>query len=400
VPLLLIFALLLFSGVLISRRARESVLSTSVLFLLTALLLGGFSSVQPPGRTLLYRLAEIALYSVLFSDGMKTGGLSMLRSRWWPVARTLLIGMPLTIALLAVLARLLLGIGWRSSAALGAALSPTDPVFVAAIFAVEAVPSRVKETLTIESGFNDGLALPAVFLLVPRMMGNTGAGGVIVSLLEGLALGVAIPWVAIKIEELPFFGAAGVYERLHPFAIGLILYGTCSVLNANLFLAAFTAGLTIATIRPLMQEAFEDFASPVTELLKLGTILIFALRVGRLVFTLHSWQVYLLVVLSAFVVRMAAVPVALLWSRVSIRERLLIGWFGPKGFASVVYGLMLLEVGSPELNRTATVIALTIVLSIFGYSSTDVLLGRWLKGRTNTQQDPLAPEQRAGGQRS
>lgn len=336
---MLTFALLLFAGVLISCRARQSVLSTSVLFLIAALLMGRFSVIPVPARNLLYRIAEIALFSVLFSDGMKTGGLSMLRSRWRPVTRVLLAGMPLSIALLAVLARLILGADWRSSAVLGAALSPTDPVFVAAIFAVDAVPQYVKDTLSIESGFNDGLALPAIFLLVPELMGaHAGVLAVLLQLVEGVGIGIALPWLAIKVEHLPFLGAVGVYERLYPFSIALILYATCQLMNANLFLAAFTAGITIATLRGGLHEAFQGFSEPVTEILKLATILIFGLRVGRLVLTAQSWKYYLVAVLAAFVVRLIAVPISLLRSRLGPRDRLLIGWFGPKGFASVVYG--------------------------------------------------------------
>lgn len=382
--LVLVFSVLLFAGVLISCRARQSVLSTAVLFLVSGLVLGRFAHFKAPQQSVLYSMAEIALYSVLFSDGMKTGGINMLRSRWRPVARSLLIGMPLNIAVIGVAAHWLLDFDWRIGLALGAVLSPTDPVFVSAIFAVEAVPDRVKDTLSIESGFNDGLALPAIFLFIPQLMSIQsksagGPGSVAGPLIEGVALGVAIPWAAIWLEQRKIFGAAGVYERLNPFAMALILYAVCQLVDANLFMAAFTAGLTIATIRGDLHRAFAGFSEPVTELLKLATILVFTLRVSRVIFEPHDWRDYVLVVGAAFLARLVAIPIALAGSDLSMRDRLLIGWFGPKGFASLVYGIMLLQIGSPQMTRAATIVALVVVVSIFAYSSTDVLLGRWLK---------------------
>lgn len=383
VPFMLTFGLLLFAGVLISCRARQSVLSTSVLFLAAGLLIGRFTRLEIPQRSVLYVMAEVALYSVLFSDGMKTGGLSMLRSRWRPVTQTLGIGMPLNIVVIAAVAHWLLAFDWRTSLALGAVLAPTDPVFVAAIFDLEAVPNRVKETLSIESGFNDGLALPAIFLLLPQLLhmqpgSSHGALSVLLELVEGIGLGVVIPLAAIWVEQRRFFGASGVYERLNPFAIALILYAACSLVNANLFLAGFTAGLTIATRRGEMQEAFEGFSAPVTEVLKLATILVFTMRVAHLVLTLQPWRDYILVIVAAFLARLAAVPISLLGSSMNRRDRLLVAWFGPKGFASLVYGIMLLAAQSPQLDHAATVVALTVVASILIYSSTDVLMGNWL----------------------
>lgn len=384
--LLLVFALLLLAGVLISCRAQRSVLSTSVLFLAAGLLLGKFVHIETPQRSMLYKLAEVALYSVLFSDGMKTGGIRTLRSRWHPIVRTLGLGMPINIAILAMMAHWLLAFGWRNSVVLGAVLSPTDPVFVSAFLEVESVPNAVKETLTIESGFNDGLALPVIFLLLPQVMlmqsGSAGGAGVILlGLVEGVALGIVIPLVAIWIEQLPFFGAAGVYERLNPFAIALIVYAVCELLNANLFLAAFSAGITVATRRSVMAEAVKGFAEPVTELLKLATILIFCLRVAPVVFVKMPWNDYVVMLGAAFLVRLVAVPAALVHTDLRMRDRLLVAWCGPKGFASLVYGIMLIQANSPELKHAATVVALTVVASIFVYSSTDVFLGNRLKSK-------------------
>lgn len=171
------FALSLVAAVLISGWARKTILSTAVLFLGVGVLLG--SGVVPhtavPKLESLRMLAEVALFSTLFSDGVGTGGFSNIRQEWHLAGRALLIGMPLTIFLIALVGRYAAGMNWIVALLLGAALSPTDPVFVAAIFRVEAVPQRIKRALNVESGMNDGLALTALALLLSAATGRGAA---------------------------------------------------------------------------------------------------------------------------------------------------------------------------------------------------------------------------------
>src|SRR5574338_1143407 len=165
--LLLVFALVLFVGVLISCRARESILSISVLFLIAGGVIGvGGWGIAKPNRDLLYHVAEVALFSVLFTDGMNTGGLKWVAKHWHLSGRALLLGMPLTIGGIALIGHWLLGVGWTASVLAGAILSPTDPIFASSIFSFDAVPHRVKNVLNLESGLNDGLALPVVLIML------------------------------------------------------------------------------------------------------------------------------------------------------------------------------------------------------------------------------------------
>ena len=150
--LLLIFAVTLLIAVLISDIAEKSVLSSAVLFLIAGFLAGrGILGLVPelePG--LLERLSEVALFSILFTDGMRTGGMRSIINSWRLPGRALLIGMPLTIVGIAVVARLMLGVNWVPAFLIAAVLSPTDPVFVSAIFRFEAIPERIKRLLNIE----------------------------------------------------------------------------------------------------------------------------------------------------------------------------------------------------------------------------------------------------------
>lgn len=134
------------------------------------------------------------------------------------------------------------GLSWAQAWLVGAVLSPTDPVFAAAIVGRSDVPRRLRHLLNVESGVNDGLALPAVIVLL-AVVGEREVETL--KLLEelalGVALGIAIPWMAIKLERLRFFQAAARYQPLYAFAIGLLVFGAGSLLHASLFLAAFAA---------------------------------------------------------------------------------------------------------------------------------------------------------------
>jgi sodium/hydrogen antiporter len=384
--LLLAFALTLVIAVLLSGLAEETVLSVAVLFLVSGFLLGSgvFGPVQEPNPHLLERIAELALFSVLFTDGMKTGGINQVRGFWRLPSRALLIGMPLTIGLIAVLARHMTGLDWRRALLLGSALSPTDPVFVSAIFRFEAIPERVKRLLNIESGLNDGLALPPVMLLLAYIgvRGLSLPTVVIEKLALGILIGFVIPWIGIRLETTKFFHASGLFHPLNAFALGLLVLATCYLSGANLFLAAFGAGISVATFGPSFTESFRQFGELVTELIKLAALMLFGALIAPRFFTALPAMQYGFIALTVFGVRPLAIWLSLARSGLTRQESLLAGWFGPKGFASVVYGLLIYQSG---LTHMAHLIGLAVAASIVVYSSTDILIGRWFQRRLEKQ---------------
>jgi NhaP-type Na+/H+ or K+/H+ antiporter len=203
-------------------------------------------------------------------------------------------------------------------------------------------------------------------------------GAVLGEVVLGALLGIGIPWLAIRLEQTRFFAAACLYAPLHAFAIGLLVLALASLTHANEFLAAFAAGVTVATVSPQVREAFHAFGELVTELLKLaallifGTLISFAFLYGNL-----GPGDYLFAGLVLLVVRPVALSLALLGSGLPWRERLTAAWFGPKGFASVVFGLMIWKSGAPRAEHLFHLVALVIVASIVVHSSTDVLIARW-----------------------
>lgn len=378
--LLLAFAITLVVAVLISGIAEETVLSVSVLFLVCGFLLGNnvFGPAPKINPKVLQTLAEVALFSVLFTDGMRTGGLRKLAKGWTLPVRALLIGMPLTIAGIGLLAYYMTGVSWKIAFLIGAALSPTDPVFVSAIFRFEAIPEKVKRLLNIESGLNDGLSL-AVLIVLLAYAGLKGPGfNSLTGMPLGLAIGFGIPLAGLMLEKTRFFRAAGVFHPLNGFALGLLVLAVSYVTGANLFFAGFGAGISVATFGPSFSKSFREFGELVTELLKLAALLVFGAAIVPQFFRVLPAAEYAFIFLAIFVVRLFAIWVSMMGSELTTREMLLTGWFGPKGFASVVYGILIFQAG---LYHAADLVGLAVTASILVYSSTDILVGKWFERR-------------------
>ncbi len=377
----LAFAATLLVAVLVSALAHRSVLSTAVLFLLAGLVLGsGALNVirVRPETPVVSTFAELALFSVLYTDGMRVT-FQDLRSGTLP-GRALAVGLPITLLLTAVLGRFVAGLPWAEALLLGAVLSPTDPVFAAAIVGRDEVPYRLRHLLNVESGLNDGLALPVVVVLLAVVSGGPVHGPRLATQLAGgVALGVAIPWVAIRLERLPVLGAASLYEPLTAFALGLLVLSVASITHANEFLAAFAAGITLATLSPGMRAAFHQFGDLIAELLKLAALLLFGALISPSFLRDIPLTGYAFAVLALVVVRPIALAFALFRSDLGRREWVAAAWFGPKGFASVVYGLLILESGVADADRLFHLTAIVIVLSILAHASTDVVVARWFR---------------------
>ncbi|GAA4240324.1 cation:proton antiporter [Actinomadura meridiana] len=378
--LLLAFAALLLLAVLVSNLAHRTVLSTAALFLVGGFLLGdgvtGLVSLRP-GDDLVSELAELALFAVLFTDGMHAGWHD-LRSAWRLPGRALGWGLPLTLLITAFLAHFVVGLGWVESMLIASILTPTDPVFAAALVGNDKVPPRLRHLLNVESGVNDGLVLSFVVLFLAIAQGEEDLhlGELGAELAGGLAIGVAIPWAAIMLVRTRLFAIAPKYEPLNAVAIGLLVLATAQATHGNLFLAAFAAGVTVASIGHQHRAAFEEFGELVAELLKLAALLVFGALLSPAFLGDVGWTGWAFAVLALVVARPLAIWVSFLGSRLTPREQAAVMWFGPKGFASVVYGLLVLDAGIVEGEHIFHLVGVTIALSILAHSSTDIIVAR------------------------
>ena len=379
VLLVLAYSVTLVAAVLVSDHARRTVLSTAVLFLVAGAAFGIVHG--PAGREQVRTLADLALVAVLFTDGMRVSFLQ-LRQAWHLPGRALLLGFPLTLIGTAVAAWAFFGLTWSQALLVGAALAPTDPVFASAIVGREEVPVRLRHLLNVESGLNDGLALPFVVAFM-AWAGHHEIAPVEIAteLLGGVALGTVIPWAAVRLERSRLFGASEPYRPIGIFAVGLLVFAVAANTHANHFLAAFVAGATLATVAPRAPATFARIGDTGSELVKLAALLVFGSILSPSFIRDLRWGAWAFAFVALFAVRPAAIAVALARSRLGVRERLVAAWFGPKGFASVVYGLIIVSSSVPGSDLLFHLIAITTALSIVLHSSTDVPVARWLGRR-------------------
>jgi NhaP-type Na+/H+ or K+/H+ antiporter len=177
---------------------------------------------------------------------------------------------------------------------------------------------------------------------------------------------------------------------------GLLVYSTTQLLSGNLFLAGFSTSITIATIDPDIRESFSKFAEPLAELLKLGAVLIFGVLISWKIFTQVGWQGYLYMILVLLLARPVALNASLIGSPLNWSERLAAAWFGPRGFASVVYGLLVLGSGVPRASALFRFVSIVIIGSIIAHSTTDTPMARWFKKQEQKAQESNNPALKEG----
>lgn len=385
----LTFAAVLLLAVLLSQVAECTVLSTATIFLVAGFLAGPELLGLVPARQPLVRLlAELALVAVLFNDGMKVRRRSLARL-WGLPARALLLGLPLTLAATALFARFVAGLSWAEAYLVGAVLSPTDPVFASALVGRKDISLRLRHLLNVESGLNDGLALPLVFAGLALLGRGDGGPG---HTLADLALGVGLPLAVCLVERLPVLAVARSYQPLFAFAVGLLVFAAARVTGANEYLASFAGGITLGNVRPQGGREADHFGEALTELLKLAAVLAFGASIAPSSLAALGWGDYAFAFLALVAARPLGLGPALLNTPLSWSERLTALWFGPRGFGSVVYGIMVLQAGVPAADRLFHLIAVVIAASMLAHSSTDILAARWLRRpRTPGRQDGVSP---------
>jgi NhaP-type Na+/H+ or K+/H+ antiporter len=380
--LLTVFIVLLFLYSLASHRLERTIVTAPVLF--TAA--GGAVWLLMPDQlgaratpSVFLHLAEIGLVLLLFTDASKTD-LSVLGSIRALPTRLLSVGMLLTILLGALAALLVLpGLSIWEAAILAAILAPTDAGLGQVIVNSPRVPMSIRQALNVEAGLNDGLSVP--FLLFFIALAVSGGGDGEASLMEfvveqlgygaliggaiGLAGGAALGW-AVRRRWM-----AESHERLGAVALPLLCLLASEHVGASMFIAAFVAGLAVQIGFPQAGRRSVEFTQEWGELVNLSVFFLFGMVVAR------SWPelglpaaVYALLSLTA--VRMLPVAIALVGSRLSAASVLFMGWFGPRGLASIVLGLVYLEEearlpGEPVIR--VAVIA-TVALSVFAHGFT------------------------------
>jgi NhaP-type Na+/H+ or K+/H+ antiporter len=374
---LAILAVVVFALGLVSRRLEGTVLTPPIVFVAAGFVFGpavlGLVEFGLDTHTVLL-VSEIALSLVLFTDAASIN-LSVLRQNEGLPLRLLGIGMPLTIALGTASAALLLtDLTFWEAAIVGTVLAPTDAALGQAVVSNPRVPVRVRQALNVEAGLNDGLSIPflALFLTLAvakeelqpasywiRFALEQVGLGILVGVGVGLVGGGLVNW-ASKREWM-----TGSFRRLALLALAIIAWALADQIGGNGFIAAFVGGLAVGPTVESVGEQLIRFTEAEGQLLNLSVFFIFGVLVVGLIQPL-SWQVALYALLSLTVIRMLPVALALLGSHLRGVSVLFMGWFGPRGLASIVLGLVVvaeapLIAGRDEMG---VVVALTVLLSV------------------------------------
>jgi NhaP-type Na+/H+ or K+/H+ antiporter len=407
-----VLGVLLIVGALISGLAERSFLSLTWLFVLAGLLLGngGLKLVDFSARShFVSDFALVALIVILFRDGLEVEG-EMLQRAWHLPVRKLLLATPITAGVMALAARLLFGLSWTESLLLGALLAPTDPVLTSSIVTNPRVPRLLRHSLNLESGLNDGLALPAVLAFAAAL--EPAADGFVwwrflvqdvgLGLLFGLACGMAAslllpgapgarrtaPPDAGPLRRLlqapPLFTHAipGAQRSLFALGAALATYGlTVLSPRGNGLIAVFVAAIVLGIRRPDLRTHFEHRSDEIVEIVKLGIFLVFGSLLTIHALTIEGFAIVGFVAIAFLVARPLAVWLALLGTPTDRATRLFLGWFGPKGVASMTFSLLILDRQVAAGQRIFDVAAFVVLCSIAIHGATDTPGANWMARR-------------------
>lgn len=372
-----LIGLIVFVWGLLSARIARADLSAPIVFVVVGVLLSeGMEVIDPDtSHELIKMLAEVTLVWVLFADASRVG-LKELRTDAGLYARLLAVGLPLTVTAGTLLAMVLFGgMTFWLALLVGAALAPTDAALGAAVMTDPAVPDRVRRTLNVESGLNDGIVTPIVSVAIvgaaaaESLQGAPTVGRALVDLVIGLAVGTIAGLVGGRAMRIARHRGWASEELAGPalLALALATYAGTLVLDGNGFVAAFVAGLMFSHFAGRGGPGEVFYVEQTAGLVSLLTWLLFgAVAVPTLVEQM-DWQVLGYAVLSLTVVRMLPVALALAGSGISAPTVAFIGWFGPRGLASIIFALLALEDLHAEAERAVAVIGTTVLLSVFAH---------------------------------
>ena len=373
--------LLIYSAV--AGRIERSWISGPIVFVAVGFILGpdalGVFRLNITGEGLRV-LAELTLAMVLFTDAANADFGILRRNRGLP-ERLLLVGLPLTIVLGFVLAAIVFPLlGTLEIALLAAMLAPTDAALGKPVVTNQAVPAVMREALNVESGLNDGICVPIVVLLIGLAVGTQIEGGTMAHVARvvveeigiGLIVGLALTWLTTLM--LRFAERRGWisehWVEIPIVALAAACFAGAQAAGGSGFIACFVGGLLLSGLRERHKEELLRGAEHMGEALALLTWVVFGgIVVARLIDRV-TWPALLYAVLSLTVVRMLPVFLCLIGTRTSTTDKLFIGWFGPRGLATIVFAVLVLAEKLPGNDTMMLAAGWTVLLSVIAHGVT------------------------------
>ena len=361
----------------VAPRVERTLISGPILFVAFGLIMGPGVLNLLPLKTdveVLSTLAELTLALVLLTDAAGADLTVLSRTKELPI-RLLAIGLPLTIGL-GFLAGWAIypGLPLLEVALLAAILAPTDAALGKAVVTNDAVPSSMRQGLNVESGLNDGICVPVVILFLTLISGedhnNTPVATGLALFAQAVGIGLAVGTVfsTLAVWLLHFskhhHWMSPVWSKVHLLALAFTCFGTAQALGGSGFIACFVAGLIFGHLYRPHHSALLDAAEGIGDAFALLTWVLFGAIAVDAIFAGFSWQAFLYAILSLTLIRMLPVFLALTRLVKDTQSKLFIGWFGPRGLASIVFIVMAIDEKVPNADVLQQAVVYTVVLSI------------------------------------
>jgi NhaP-type Na+/H+ or K+/H+ antiporter len=387
---LAVLCLFIFGYSIVAGRVERAAASGPIVFVVAGFLLGPLGLAWFDGdlpRDWLRVLADLTLATILFIDAANADK-NILKQHFRIPVRMLLFGLPGAILLGSLTALVLFDqLSIYQAGILGTMLAATDAALGKAVITHPSVPARIREGLNVESGLNDGMCVPILLLLIALAVGSSEGIGTSAALLlvaEELGIGLAV--------GLGFAGIGGwlmhlcnnqgwvtdIWKQITPVAMAIGCFAIAQSMHGSGYIAAFSGGLLFGYMAKGATHRLVHSAEGVGETLALMTWLLFgAIVIGQSV-EYFTWKMVIYALLSLTVLRMLPIFLSLAGTGERPQTKLFLGWFGPRGLASIVFAIIVVNSDVPDARFLAMVVVLTVFFSLVAHGVSANPLARWL----------------------
>ena len=397
---LAVLALFIFCYSLVAGRVERAAASGPIVFVIAGLLMGPLGLGWFDGdvsNTELRVLADLTLALILFIDAANAD-LAILKRQFRIPSRMLLFGLPGVIFLGTIIAALLFDtLSLFEAAILGTVLAATDAALGKAVVTNKAVPTQIREGLNIESGLNDGLCVPILLVFIALTLGSGTEGGStmlalkLVTMEIGIGLIVGLGLTAIGTWALRWCRDKGwvteIWKQVTVVALAIACFSVAQSLHGSGYIAAFTGGLLFGFTAKDATHRLVLAAEGTGETLALMTWLVFGTAVIGQSIEYFTWEMLVYALLSLTVIRILPIFLSLSGTGESTASKLFLGWFGPRGLASIVFAIIVINKGVPGGKFIAMVVVLTVFLSLVAHGVSANPLAKLLGQKEGKKED-------------